>query len=209
MMGRTHLMIGMAVGALMESQAPGLGIVKGRLIGGAGGLVPDFDHPNSKATRSLAPIALGGSRKVTLALLSLGVMYLAWQGHVPYEGVVACALWLLVAAFSKHRGITHSLIGLVCATYAVHTWLGDSWPIFAAGYASHLFADMLTDRGVPLLWPLKTDFSLPTGLSTGRFFASLIEQVIQMGCVLYIGWVVVPHIVELIRAAKEKVWTIF
>lgn len=204
MMGRTHMMIGMVAGAVLESHAPGLGVLKGMLIGAVAGAVPDFDHPNSKATRSIAPIALGGSRRYTLAVMSLGIMYLAWKGYLPYQGVMASACWLLVAAFSKHRGITHSLLGLVCATYAVQSWLGTSWTVFAVGYGSHLLADMLTDRGVPLLWPLKFDFSLPTGLSTGRFFSNLIEKAIQVGCVMYVGWILIPHLHALLGWALAK-----
>ncbi|PWK09649.1 metal-dependent hydrolase [Tumebacillus permanentifrigoris] len=209
MMGRTHMMLGALTGALLESQAPGLGVLEGILIGAIGGLVPDLDHPNSKATRSIAPIALGGSRRNSMVLMSLGVMALAWQGHLPYDGVMAIACWLLVAALSKHRGITHSLIGLLSATYAVHTWLGASWIIFAVGYASHLFADMLTDRGVPLLWPLQLDFSIPTGFSTGRFWSTFVEKWIQMGCILYIGWILVPHLEQLLRLAEAQLLTTF
>jgi inner membrane protein len=208
MMGRTHMMIGMVAGALLESHSPGLGVLKGMLIGAIAGAVPDFDHPNSKATRSIAPIALGGSRKYTMALMSLGIMYLAWKGYLPYQGVMASACWLLVAAFSKHRGITHSLIGLVCATFAVQSWLGASWAIFAVGYGSHLFADMLTDRGVPLLWPLKQDFSLPTGLSTGRYFSSLIEKAIQVGCVMYVGWILISQLDAWVVWAKDQIWSV-
>ena len=138
-----------------------------------------------------------------MALMSLAIMYLAWQGYLPYQGVMACACWLLVAAFSKHRGITHSLIGLGCATYAVQSWLGASWTVFAVGYGSHLLADMLTDRGVPLLWPLKLDFSVPTGFRTGRFFSTLIEKTIQVGCVMYVGWILIPHLGLLIEWAKS------
>lgn len=178
------------------------------MIGAIAGAVPDFDHPNSKATRSIAPIALGGSRRYIMALMSLGIMYLAWKGYLPYQGVMASACWLLVAAFAKHRGITHSLIGLVCAAYAVESWLGASWTIFAVGYASHLLADMLTDRGVPLLWLLKQDFSLSTGLSTGRFFSSLVEKAIQAWCVMYAGWILIPHLDSLLEWAKTEILSV-
>jgi inner membrane protein len=207
MMGRTHMMIGALAGALLERHAPGIGVLQGTLIGALAGLVPDLDHPNSKATRSIAPIALGGSRRNSMIVMSLGIMYLAWQGYLPYDGVMAIACWLLVAALSKHRGITHSLIGLAFATYAVHTWLGLYGVIFAVGYASHLFADMLTDRGVPLLWPLKQDFSIPTGFSTGGYFSSMIEKGIQAGCMLYVGWILIPHLEPLLRMAKEQILT--
>jgi inner membrane protein len=190
------MMIGAAAGAALVSQAPVLGLVTGTLIGAVGGLVPDLDHPNSKATRSIAPIAIGGSRRYSMVLMSLGILFLAWQGHLPYDGVIAIACWLLVAALSKHRGITHSLVGLASAAYAVHTWLGDSWVIFAAGYGSHLLADMVTDRGVPILWPIKFDFSLPTGFSTGGTWSSLVEKFIQLLCFLYLLKIAVENVLS-------------
>lgn len=190
MMGKTHLMIGAAVGAMMEAQAPGFGIVEGILVGALGGLLPDLDHPKSMLTQKVAPISIGGDRKLSLALTAIGILVLGYRGWLPLQSVAMIALWVLVAAFAKHRGITHSLIGLAWATWALQGWLGTLCVAFAASYGSHLVADALTHGGVPLLWPYHTDFHLPTGLSTGKPVTRMVEKVIVWGTAVTICWLV-------------------
>lgn len=70
-----------------------------------------------------------------------------------------------------HRTLTHSLLGLALFTLAAWLLLGN-YPNFfyacVAGYASHLLADSMNPRGVPLLWPLGRPFRLlPGGVRSG------------------------------------------
>ncbi|GIM48520.1 metal-dependent hydrolase [Collibacillus ludicampi] len=204
MLGRTHMMLGALVGVVMTANAPGLGMLEGAAIGAIAGLMPDLDHPNSTLTRKVAPISLG-SRKISLALIALGVIKLAWDGWLPWHQVGMIALWALIAALSPHRGITHSLIGLLFATYGLMGWLGPLWTVFAAAYLSHLVADMLTDGGVPLLWPWKFDFHIPTGLHTGRFFTRMIEKGIQLVASLAIVGGLILHFNDFVRLALSQV----
>lgn len=54
-----------------------------------------------------------------------------------------------------HRGLTHTILAL--ALVAAAAWALVPGPLamaVTAGYGSHLVADMLTPRGLPLLWPL-------------------------------------------------------
>ncbi len=70
-----------------------------------------------------------------------------------------------------HRTLTHSLLGV--ALFALLGWLVlGAYPnlllALVAGYASHVFADALNTRGVPLLWPLGRPFRLlPGGIRSG------------------------------------------
>jgi inner membrane protein len=70
-----------------------------------------------------------------------------------------------------HRGITHSLIAIIALTYSAFqisksqiglegSYLYLVIPIIV-GYLSHLFADILTPSGVPLLYPNRRRFSIP------------------------------------------------
>lgn len=87
-----------------------------------------------------------------------------------------------------HRHLSHSLIGV-----GIFTWffwlllklLGLSTSnlilvAFAIGYVSHLFADSLTEEGVPLLFPLGYHFGIPPApfekvrIKTGQWFENLI-----------------------------------
>jgi inner membrane protein len=70
-----------------------------------------------------------------------------------------------------HRTLTHSLLGVALFTLLVSLLLGG-YPnlllALVAGYASHVFADALNTRGVPLLWPLGRPFRLlPGGIRSG------------------------------------------
>jgi membrane-bound metal-dependent hydrolase YbcI (DUF457 family) len=69
-----------------------------------------------------------------------------------------------------HRGMLHSLVGLVLTalllSFPLLTWLG--WqPALALllGFGSHLALDACTRRGIPILWPDRTRrFLLPARL---------------------------------------------
>ena len=91
-----------------------------------------------------------------------------------------------------HRTLTHSLLGV--ALFALIAWLVlGAYPnlllALIAGYASHVFADALNTRGVPLLWPLGRPFRLlPGGIRSG----GAVELVVALGvlgfalCELYL-----------------------
>jgi inner membrane protein len=70
-----------------------------------------------------------------------------------------------------HRTLTHSLLGVAIFTLLARLLLGGYPNLFlalVAGYASHVFADALNTRGVPLLWPMGRSFRLlPGGLRSG------------------------------------------
>lgn len=82
-----------------------------------------------------------------------------------FQGIsaVACAFSAVLADFDirlrlKHRGITHSLLALaVVAVLSVLVYQPLAFAVIG-GYASHLCADMLTPRGVPLLYPWNKRF---------------------------------------------------
>lgn len=196
-MGKTHMMIGAAVGAMVEAHAPGIGVLEGMAVGAFGGLLPDLDHPSSELSQKVVPIAIG-NRKISLALMALGTLYLGWKGVLPLHSVVLIAIYVLITAFAKHRGITHSLIGVALATFAMQEWLGTLTMAFTYAYASHLVADALTHGGVPFLWPIKKNFHVPTGLSTGHKITKLVERLFQLGSFACMCYLVVVHMVPIL-----------
>lgn len=90
-----------------------------------------------------------------------------------------------------HRHLSHSIIGFGLFV-ALFSFLIKMIPFnlilnpyylilaFAVGYVSHLFADMFTERGVPILFPLDYHFGIPLDpfgkmrIKTGRWFENLI-----------------------------------
>ena len=100
--------------------------------------------------------------------------------------------------FYKHRTLTHSFLGLSiiwkAMQYLTHAFVNPAFAdpniIFVAimiGYISHLFADSLTEEGIPLLFPLKFKFGIPPITSwrivTGGWFEN---YVIMPGILVYL-----------------------
>jgi inner membrane protein len=91
-----------------------------------------------------------------------------------------------------HRHLSHSLIGMgifVWLFWMLLMWLGLYSPMpdmhtllfaFILGYSSHLFADLFTEAGVPLLFPIDYHFGIPPDpfgkvrIKTGKWFENLI-----------------------------------
>lgn len=145
-------------------------------------LAPDLDNPRSKLGN--------GVGRMRWPLLSLLVRPLSWMLRV-----VSFTLFNTVG----HRTLTHSLLGLgVFALPALLLWRsipGPGYGLFVAlvaGYASHLVADALNTRGVPLLWPAGGVVRLlPGGVRSG----GLVELVVTVCAVVvaaYLAYLVHP-----------------
>lgn len=90
-----------------------------------------------------------------------------------------------------HRHLSHSIIGFGLFT-ALFSFLIKMIPLglilnpyylilaFALGYTSHMFADMFTEKGVPILFPLDYHFGIPPDplgkirIKTGKWFENII-----------------------------------
>jgi inner membrane protein len=75
-----------------------------------------------------------------------------------------------VARLLKHRGPLHSalaalLAGVLAGLLGSRLGVTGLGPLAGYGWAAHVLTDALTDRGVPLLWPLRRRrVRLPWGL---------------------------------------------
>jgi inner membrane protein len=116
--------------------------------------LPDVDNPRSRLgnglSRTKVPILDAVSRPVSWALR-----------------IASFTLFRTVG----HRTLTHSLLGAALFVVLVSPVAPLSPGLFlalVAGYASHLVADALNKRGVPLLWPAGRSFRLlPRGVRAG------------------------------------------
>jgi inner membrane protein len=87
-----------------------------------------------------------------------------------------------LAAIFGHRGITHSALAIATLAVGVlyagyrHVWVCA----LVTGYLSHLFADMLTPRGLRLAWPLRGTWSLPV-YRTGSPGENIVVALILVG----------------------------
>ena len=116
--------------------------------------LPDVDNP-----RSTLGNGLGRSKNPVFNLVSR-----------PLSWALRTTSFLLVRTVG-HRTLTHSLVGVLIFALPIWLFLGG-FPNLAfalvVGYASHVLADALNTRGVPLLWPLGKPFRLvPGGVRSG------------------------------------------
>ncbi len=133
--------------------------------------LPDLDNPRSRLGNGLSRVK-----------------------NPVLDAVVRPASWALrVTSFTLsrtvgHRTLTHSLLGVVLfvALVSLVTPLSpDLFVALVAGYASHLVADALNTRGVPLLWPIGRPFRLlPGGVRSG----GAVEFVVALGTAAVAGY---------------------
>ncbi len=130
--------------------------------------LPDVDNPRSRLGNGLSRM-----KNPTLNLLTRPI---SWA--------------LRVASFTLfrtvgHRTLTHSLLGVAIFTTLVSPTAALSPDLFAAlvaGYVSHLVADALNKRGVPLLWPAGWRFRLLPGggVRSGGLAEALVALVVAV-----------------------------
>ena len=116
--------------------------------------LPDIDNPRSTLGNGLNRL-----KNPTLNLLSR-----------PLSWTLKTTSFVLVRSVG-HRTMTHSLAGILLFSVLVLPFLGRFPNLvlaLVAGYVSHVFADALNTRGVPLLWPMGKPFRLlPGGVRSG------------------------------------------
>ena len=116
--------------------------------------IPDVDNPRSRLGNGLSRL-----KNPALNLLARPV---SWSLRV-----TSFVLFRTVG----HRTLTHSLLGValfVALVSAVAPLSTDLFVALVIGYASHLVADALNTKGVPLLWPAGWRFRLlPGGVRSG------------------------------------------
>ena len=114
--------------------------------------LPDVDNPRSTLGNGLSRM-----ESPTLNLISR-----------PVSWALRATSFALVRTVG-HRTLTHSLLGVAIFTLLMWALLGgypDFFIALVAGYVSHVFADALNTRGVPLLWPMGRSFRI-VGIRSG------------------------------------------
>lgn len=126
-------------------------------------------------------------KKVAVIAISVGLIIVGIvSSHHP---VALIGTLLLILSFSPHRGYSHS-IASVAATFFVLKYtfgfynLADNSISFCIGMLSHILADMCTQKGVSLLFPIQRKFSFPLTFKTG----SAIEGAISASSILCIAF---------------------
>lgn len=211
MIGRHHALLGgtawMGMGAL--AGMPAVPLAASAAACAAAAMLPDIDEPGSTVAHLCGPVTLatawltkrlsGGHRHATHSLAGVAVAGAAGLSVSSFPVARAVALAFLFALLLRVLAPPPFRYGICClpiagiAAYLVVTHLGAGWlPLaLAAGVTLHLVGDMLTNGGVPLLWPNPTHFSWPvlghtqshreTALAAGLWVALLAVSLMTFG----------------------------
>ena len=150
----THAVFGVAAlagGALVLGTEPPAYVYP---VAVAAAWLPDVDNPRSTLGNGLSrlknPVLNAVSRPFSWALRTTSFVLARTVGH---------------------RTLTHSLLGVFLFSLPIWLFLGgfpDLSLALVAGFTSHVLADALNTRGVPLLWPAGKPFKLvPGGVRSG------------------------------------------
>ena len=195
MMGRTHalsgLVTGVAIGQFWWHLDPAHVAVGAAVTAGAA-VLPDIDHPDASVAECFGFVTKGfawligrvsgGHRHGTHSLAGLAAFtaaaYVAERHlHTP-AGKVGLGLLLVLVLASGLRALKigghfGDLLAIGAAVAMLRSGFGVAmvpWAI-AAGTATHLAGDMLTNEGIPIAWPLsRVHFRLlpePLAFTTG------------------------------------------
>ena len=192
MLALGHTISGLLGGCLLIAAIPSAPVpVEALMVLTCGGaaLLPDLDHPGSKAARSLGIVTRLLARM--LDALSLAVYHAtrSERDFATREGghrllthtIPGCLLFGALASLAcfLHPGAGASLLGLLAgllglglkqagASLALVTgggawWVLTTFPAWSAVYGvavfvgclSHLGGDVVTNSGIPLVWPIE------------------------------------------------------
>lgn len=148
------------------------------LIGGIFALIPDYDHNKSIITKLLSP---------TLCIILIAYTIYIYNTYI----LITSLIWFILAKKTKHRTFTHCIMGMLIFLIPFYNTIYFI-PILI-GYSSHLFSDMLTKQGCPLLYPfIKKKISIlpiTTGSKTEHIICFLLVAANLLLVIYYIGFI--------------------
>lgn len=169
MMKKTHMSVGVTLSSLAAA-AVGVKINPMFIISSAiGSVVPDVDHPKGAINQKILLIHSGLFKCITyLCFAALIIIY--GSKHLDPKIIYYSVPLFVAIAMSRHRGITHSLVGLIGAV-AIMSFIKSKYGLniiipFSFGVSSHILLDMFNPEGVELLWPYKKHFRFPLTITT-------------------------------------------
>ncbi|NNH69169.1 metal-dependent hydrolase [Nocardia uniformis] len=194
-------------------------LVMGTFLTAGAALLPDADHPKGTISHVLGPIShyacrfisriSGGHRQGTHSLLFVAlVTYGTWAGEhwIGRNFTLALVFFLLALAVRALNlaptGDSVKAWGTVVilaasGTFAIDHWISDkpAWLPFSVGLGAlaHLIGDCLTERGCPLLWPLKTRTRFPIIDRTGNKMETLVLVPIFALATVALLWYTITH----------------
>ncbi|MFL0252369.1 metal-dependent hydrolase [Clostridium neuense] len=170
MTGKTHMAIGVASAAafLSTSNPTPQKFIIGLSLGMMGALMPDIDIKTSK-------ISSFGRTVLAYIFVILAVAgFVVYKGNIHLNqikfsykpnsmieyGAIVILSCVIFSKLTKHRSFSHSILGLILFYVGFRLLIGEISTYFAIGFISHIAADLITNNGVELLYPMKSKMSL-------------------------------------------------
>jgi inner membrane protein len=199
--GHSHVIVALAGGVVLDSffhiSGPALTasndvgattlnvlVVKALFYGGIaiGGLAPDIDNARSTL----------GKR---LGIVSKEIMH--YFGHrTIMHSLIGLALWTALG-YGLQQLAVHLLAGSLGREESFVNGSQTLWLALVLGYILHLFADSLTEEGIPIFWPAKWHLGFPP-LRALRFRAgSWAEPVVVWALVILVALGLWQNIIQI------------
>lgn len=134
-------------------------------------------------------LGLQATSPVSLSLAVLGSLLPDIDHPKSWVGKKTRPLSNVISTVLGHRGVTHSLVAVAaCGWLALHASVPAeiAWPL-AIGYLSHLAGDLLTPRGLRLMWPVKGTWALPVCRTGGAFEPLVVALVLSFALTGTVG----------------------
>ncbi len=170
--------------------------VAGAIICAGAAMLPDLDHPSATIAQTFGPVTwglskavswlAGGHRNATHSLVfaiatGFGAHYLANTYPIGRDILVILLIGLALrsigigipgkkfASAMLNVGMTAGLFVVFRSDNVGYAWLGLA---VAIGCLTHVVGDCCTEKGCPVLWPMRQKWLLPwkIGIKTGRAF---------------------------------------
>ncbi|GAA3128587.1 hypothetical protein GCM10010466_19150 [Planomonospora alba] len=183
------------IGVMADALTPAE-FIAGALVCAGAAMLPDLDHPSATIAQTFGPVTwvlskavnwlAGGHRNATHSLLfavaaGFGAHYLASTHPVGRDVLVVLMIGLALRAIGigipgKKFASAMVNVALTAGLFLVfrsdgvgYAWLGVA---VAMGCLVHVVGDCCTEKGCPVLWPMRQRWLLPwkMGLKTGRAF---------------------------------------
>lgn len=186
MMIRTHVPLGVAtalcVGGALDMKV-GVPFIAAAAIGS---MLPDIDHPQGKLNQKILLVNNKMGKLLTYTFLAY-LMVDLYIKNSSMNFLLYLVPAFLMIAFSKHRGITHSIlgsVGMIFIVYKLEPMLRITGITmgFAMGYISHIVSDCFTHSGVELLFPNRKNFNFPLTIRTN----GIAENIIFLGTTMFL-----------------------
>lgn len=142
-----------------------------------GSLLPDVDVQGKSLIKS-------SKIKTLFAIIILGYLYFNQDNKLAQLGIVMVLAISFIYSKTKHRTLSHSLIGLAMLILPIGliSLHGAYW--FGFGYATHLISDSLTVSGVPFFYPLSKK-TLGFKICKASGMVDLMIRIASIGIIAY------------------------